>query len=130
MATARRHSFVAVVEDDASMRKAIESLLRSAGFKAVSFASAETFLASKEGRKARFLVLDLRLPGMSGLELHARLRKEGVEAPTVLVTGDRDINGELRAKALSAGVLAVLYKPFDADEFLRLVQDEFAKQSS
>ena len=128
MATARRHSFVAVVEDDASMRKAIESLLRSAGFKVASFASAETFLRSSSARKANFLVLDLRLPGLSGLELHARLRHEGVETPTVLVTGDRD-NGELRARALAAGVLAVLYKPFDADELLRLAQNAFARQS-
>lgn len=120
MASPKRTPFVAVVDDDAGMRNATRNLLHAAGFATTGYASAEAFLKSKRSRQAGFIVLDMQLPGMGGLELHAALRAEKLKIPTVLVTADHDKT--VRAEALAAGILAVLYKPFDADSLLRQVQ--------
>ncbi len=126
MATGKQ-SFVAVVDDDVSVREAIVALLNSAGFTTLGYPSAEAFLRSKRARKARCLLLDMRLPGKSGLQLHCQLREQGRDTPTFLLTADHDRDGRLRAQALDAGIVAVLYKPFDAEALVRLVKSAFEK---
>lgn len=115
-------SFVAVVDDDASVCKATQALLRSRGFTAVEYASAEAFLSSREGRRASCLVLDVHLPGLSGLQLQQQLRAEGVKIPAILVTGAPARGEQLRSSSLPEGVLALLDKPFDGDTLVRWVR--------
>lgn len=114
-------SVVAVVEDDVSVLKATQALLRSRGFTPLAYSSAEAFLDSSEGRQARCLVLDVHLPGLSGVQLQQQLRADGVEIPAIWVTGARARGEALRSQPLPAGVLAVLDKPFDGEELLRWV---------
>jgi FixJ family two-component response regulator len=117
-----KHQLVVIVDDDAAVREAIESLLNSAGFATVCYESAEAFLAARLDRKAGCLVLDLHLPGMSGLELYAAIRDEGLGTPVILLTATHDPDGELLAGALGSGIAGVLYKPFDGDALVSLVQ--------
>jgi len=130
MATGTRRPFVAVVDDDVGMREATEALLNSAGFRTSAYSSAEAFLRSRRARKADGLVLDMRLPGITGLQLYRKLREQGLAVPTVLLTADRDRGGRLHTEASAAGILAVLYKPYDGDTLVNLVQAAFEKQSS
>jgi FixJ family two-component response regulator len=123
MARAKRQFIVAVVDDDAGTREAIESLLNSAGFRTSGYGSAEMFLCSRSARSAGCLVLDLRLPGMSGLDLYRKLIEERISVPALLLTADNDHDGRLRAEALAAGMLGVLHKPFDGDALLHFVQE-------
>jgi FixJ family two-component response regulator len=122
MARRKRQFFVAVVEDDTGMREATEDLLRSNGFQTRGFSSAEQFLRSKQGFKAGCLVLDLRLSGMSGLELQRELQAKGLTIPAIFVTAEHDPGDLLQVTLLQAGAMAVLRKPFNSDELLRLVQ--------
>jgi FixJ family two-component response regulator len=123
MARSRKASFfVAVVDDDAGVRAGIESLLHSTGLRTRGFASAEAFLRFKEHAAAGCLILDMRLPGMSGLELHLQLQASGLEIPTIFVTAESNDNGELRARLERAGATAVLPKPCDSEELTRLVR--------
>jgi FixJ family two-component response regulator len=87
----------------------------------LAYSSAEAFLQSTEGRQARCLVLDVHLPGSSGVQLQQQLRAQGVEIPAILVTGDHGRGEELRNHPLPPGVVAVLDKPFDGDELSRWV---------
>ena len=119
-------SFVAVVDDDASVSKATQALLRSRGFTTVAYASAEAFLRSREGRQASCLVLDVHLPGLSGWQLQQQLRAEGVKIPVILVTGDRARGEPPGRHSLPEGVLAVLDKPFDGDTLVRWVRIAWA----
>jgi len=107
---------VSVVDDDESLRGAVKNLLTSNRIRVVTFESAEAFLASDALREAACLVLDLRLPAMSGLELLARLPKS---ISVVVLTAHDDI--EMRRRALGAGAVAFLTKPFRASEFLDIV---------
>jgi FixJ family two-component response regulator len=115
-------SFIAVVDDDESVCRATQALLRSRGFTALAYASAEVFLSSPEGRQADCLILDVHLPGLSGLQMHQQLRAEGLKIPAIVVTGGRARGEELRSHSLPEGVLAVLDKPFDGDTLLRWVE--------
>jgi FixJ family two-component response regulator len=114
--------FVAVVDDDAGVRAAIESLLHSTGLPTRGFASAEAFLRFKQHAAAGCLILDMRLPGMSGLELHRQLQASGLGIPTIFVTAESNDNGALRAQIERAGATAVLPKPCDSEELTRLVR--------
>ena len=111
---------VAIVDDDGSVRDTTKDLLDSAGLSAATFSSAESFLHSKETFAIRCLIADMRMPGMTGLELHGRLAAAGTPIPTVLITAYPD-EGE-RAHALKAGVICFLAKPFSADELLACVE--------
>jgi FixJ family two-component response regulator len=93
-----------------------------ARFRTRGFSSAELFLRSRGGREAACLVLDLRLPGMSGLELQRELCARDLAIPTIFATAEDDAGGQLYAQLLQAGAMAVLHKPFDAEQLLRLVQ--------
>src|SRR5437899_573785 len=94
-------SLIAVVDDDESVRLALASLLRSVGFMVLLFASAEEFLRGKNGQPIACLILDLRMPGMDGLQLQRRLRAEGGLVPTIFLTAHGDDHA--RAQALAGG---------------------------
>jgi FixJ family two-component response regulator len=126
MARRKRQFFVAVVDDDTAMRAATQDLLNAHGLRTRGFASAEQFLSSRDGCKAGCLVLDMRLPGMSGLELQRGLRVRGLAIPTIFATAEQDTAGQLQTQLLQAGAMAVLRKPFDPEELSRLVRTVFA----
>src|SRR6185369_11526316 len=107
---------VVVVDDDASVRRALSRLLRSAGCAVETFGTASEFLARPEAPVPSCLVLDVRLPGMSGLDLQARLATDHRELPIVFITGHG--SSKLRQRALNAGAVAVLDKPFDDQNLL------------
>ena len=111
----RNGFFVAIIDDDDLMRSALEGLLKEAGFTARTFASAEEFLSAGELRNAACLIADIRMPGMSGLDLQARLNVEGIRIPTIFITAHGD--ARMRMQALRAGAVEFLTKPFD-DEVL------------
>jgi len=101
---------IVVVDDDSSMSQAIERLLMSSGWKARSFASAEDLMVWDQRAGMAFLILDIQLPGMSGLDLHEHLASCGIRPPVVFITGyDRQI---FRQRAEQAGAVAYLAKPF------------------
>jgi len=113
---------IAIVDDQAALREATENLLKSAGLKAVSFASAEDFLQATPLDGAGCLILDVRLPGMSGLELQQRLAADGIHVPIVFITAQEDSDGQMRAQALRSGALAFLRKPFNDEDLLNAVR--------
>ncbi|MFT0858621.1 response regulator transcription factor [Ancylobacter sp. G4_0304] len=107
---------VAIVEDDASARAALASLIGAFGFEVCGFPDAASFLASRTAREAACLIADLRLPGLSGLALHYRLRAQGRHLPTILITAYPD--EATRAGALRAGVRGFLEKPVEPEALL------------
>jgi FixJ family two-component response regulator len=118
----RRSLYIAIVDDEPSLREAIKGLLGSAGFRALTFASAEEFLNSTERDQIAFLILDIRLPGMSGLDLQRHLAATGYDVPVAFVTSHDDRDGRVRAQALEAGAVALLPKPFSVEQLLTVVK--------
>ena len=116
-------SVIAVVDDDESVRMAVASLLRSVGFVVLRFASAEEFLRRSDVQSIACLILDVRMPGMDGLELQRHLRAGGWLVPTIFLTAHGDDRGQ--AEAFAGGAMAFLPKPFDADVLLSAVQSAF-----
>ena len=112
---------VAVVDDDISVRESLESLIRSVGLEVTLSASAEEFLSSRPPRPADCLVLDVRLPGMSGIELHRQLLAQKRGVPVIFVTA-HGTDDRAKSQAASDWTVAYLTKPFDEDEFLDAVQ--------
>jgi FixJ family two-component response regulator len=108
--------FVAIVDDDESIRVTTKDLLESAGLEAATFASAEEFLGSGLLSSVACTIADMRMPGMSGLAMHEHLAAAGIAIPTILVTAYPDES--VRLRSLKAGVLAYLTKPFDDDVLL------------
>jgi FixJ family two-component response regulator len=108
--------FIAVVDDDQSVRDAVTNLFRSMGFPAVAFASAEEFLNSGALDKTSCIVLDVQMPGMGGLSLQSHLAATGRQIPIVFVTGYPDAG--LRDKAMSLGAVCFLTKPFNEDDLV------------
>lgn len=115
---------ILVVEDDDSMRAAIERLLRAAGHETAAYATAEALLAADSGASAACVVSDLRLPAMSGLDLLSRLRERTWRVPLILITA-YDAPGR-REEALRCGASAYLVKPFPGAELLGAVRDAIA----
>ena len=111
---------VSVVDDDISIRRSLDRLIRSFGLDVELSASAEEFLTSAHPRKADCLVLDVRLPGMSGIELHRHLMADGCEVPVIFVTAHAS-DDRARADAASDYTVAYLTKPFGEEEFLDAV---------
>jgi FixJ family two-component response regulator len=114
--------FVAIVDDDANLCAAFADLLSSAGFAAEMFPSAEEFLQRARQEAIRCLVLDLGLPGMGGLQLLRHLRAKGWSTPIICITAQPDPDGKLAKQILEAGAQTILYKPFDSEELLDLLQ--------
>jgi FixJ family two-component response regulator len=120
MATERRPKMVAVVEDDESYRAALQRLLKSAGLSVLAFASAEDFLNSGQQRETGCLIADIRMPGMSGLDLQARLNTEQCPIPTIFITAHGE--EKMRLQAMRGGAVKFLAKPFDGAILLEAVR--------
>ena len=116
----RSSAIVAIVDDDDLMRMALQGLLKSAGFTARAFASAEEFLNADDHRQVACLIADIAMPGMSGLDLQARLIGEQVRIPTIFITAHGDTR--MRMQALRAGAVEFLAKPFDDEVLLDSVR--------
>src|SRR2546425_11331765 len=111
---------ISVVDDDGSLRRSLKNFLRSVGFRVETFASAEEFLTSAQRETTGCLVLDLRMTGMSGLDLLRHLAAAKVRVPAVVLTAHGD--EEIRQRCLGAGAVAFLDKPFRGDALLDAVQ--------
>src|ERR1700733_4536232 len=107
---------VYVVDDDEGIRKSLESLIRSVGLKVQTFESAQDFLAAKRQTGPGCLVLDVRLPGLSGLDLQSELARAEIETPIVFITGHGDI--PMSVRAMKAGAVEFLTKPFRDQDLL------------
>jgi FixJ family two-component response regulator len=116
---------VAIVDDDKSIRNAIQDLLKAAGFSTATFEDAESFLGSASRASAACVVADMRMPGMTGLELYQALLASGRGIPTVIITAHPE---ELtQARVRDAGITCYLTKPFAPDELLECVSEALAK---
>jgi len=111
---------ISIVDDDASVRQALDDLIGSAGLRTATFASAEEFLRSDRTQTTACLILDLRMPGMDGRELHEQLIREGYRIPVILLTAH--VDDTVRLWASRAGVAAFLRKPFDPEALLGAVK--------
>jgi two-component system, LuxR family, response regulator FixJ len=112
-------ALVAIVDDDLAVREAMSSLLRSAGYRCAIFDSAETFLATGSLRDVRCMLLDVRMPGMSGLDLHRMMRRMSCEIPVIYVSAAHDAGS--RERALAQGAVAFLTKAFADEDLLRAI---------
>ena len=113
-------SLVAIVDDDDSLREALQGLLKATGFPAQAFESAEAFLSSGKQQQTACLITDIRMPGMSGLELQAKLNADHFRIPIIFLTAHGD--ERMRMQALRAGAVEFLAKPFDAEALLENVR--------
>lgn len=111
---------VFIIDDDAGVREAIEELVESVGLHAEPFATAQEFLSRERRDGPSCLVLDVRLPGISGLELQHELRKVGVKIPIIFITGHADI--PMTVKAMKSGAVEFLTKPFRDQDLLDVIQ--------
>jgi FixJ family two-component response regulator len=121
-------AIVFVVDDDESVRESLESLIRSAGLRVSAFASAQEFLATPRADVTSCLVLDLRLPGQSGLELQKRMTELNIQIPIVFITGHGDIPTSVRA--IKAGALEFLTKPFRDRDLLDAIHQAIARHET
>src|SRR6195256_2844099 len=120
MTTQGKTQLVAIVDDDDLMRSALEGLLKAVGLPARAYASAEEFLKSGQQNQTACLIADIRMPGMSGLELQATLNAEQCRIPTIFITAHGD--ERMRMQALRAGAVEFLAKPFDNKALLESVR--------
>src|SRR5215813_381891 len=116
MSASAGRPLVCVIDDDSLVRESLEGLLRQDGFHVNTFESAESFLDRLRREPPACMIVDLTLPGMSGLDLHEELARTGMAVPTILVTAHGDIPTSVRA--MKAGVLDFLTKPFDDDDLI------------
>jgi FixJ family two-component response regulator len=112
---------ISVVDDDESVRGSLVLLLRSRGFTSQGYASGDEFLASAQGRASDCLVLDVRLKGMSGLDLQRRLCDDGLDLPIVFISAHRD--GASIRRAFAAGARGFLAKPFSEEALLGSIRE-------
>jgi FixJ family two-component response regulator len=115
-----RERLVSILDDDESVRRSVANLLLSVGFAVAAFDSAESFLQAGRSKGTRCLVLDLKMPGMDGLGLLARLREMGRHIPAVILTAHGD--DQVRERALRAGAVAFLDKPFGSAELIDAIR--------
>jgi len=118
---------VFIIDDDAGMRESIQDLVESVGLHAESFANAQEFLSSERSRGPSCLVLDVRLPGISGLDLQQELRRAGVRIPIIFITGHADI--PMTVKAMKSGAVEFLTKPFRDQDLLDVIQRALDRDS-
>jgi FixJ family two-component response regulator len=119
---------VFVVDDDSNIRASIQGLLKSAGLRAECFETAEQFLQRKPSQGPSCLILDVSLPGMSGLDFQQKLRDVGLQIPIIFVTGYGDI--PMTVKAMRSGAVEFLTKPFEDQALLDAVQQALARDSA
>jgi FixJ family two-component response regulator len=120
MTSEGRSPLVVIVDDDELRRRALDGLMKEAGFQALTFASAEEFLNSGEQERTACLIADIRMPGMSGLHLQSKLNEDRIRIPIIFITtlGDE----KMRMQALRAGAVEFLSQPFDVDALLDTVR--------
>lgn len=107
---AQDQPLISIIDDDDGLRTALTGLVRSLGYRAQGFASAEDFLAAGAAPKSACIVTDIQMPGISGIELKAQLAREGCVAPVIMITARTEAG--LQEKAIASGALCVLKKPF------------------
>jgi len=110
---------ISIVDDDDSIRNSLDNLIRSVGFHAQGFSSAEAFLSSNQAHDTACLILDMRLPGMNGLELQRQIVAANWRIPIIFITSHAD--GDAEARALDAGAVDYLYKPFREEQLLNAI---------
>jgi FixJ family two-component response regulator len=120
MPNGRRKNLVVIVDDDESVRSALQGLMKAVGLPARAFGSAEEFLKSGEQQETGCLIADIRMPGMSGLELQATLNADGCRIPIIFITAHGD--EKMRMQALRAGAVEFVAKPFDDDALVASVR--------
>jgi FixJ family two-component response regulator len=120
MASEESRRLIVIVDDDELIRDALNGLMKEAGFRALTFASAEEFLNSGQQERTACLIADIRMPGMSGLELQSRLNRDNLRIPIIFITAQGD--EKIRMQALRAGAVEFLAKPFDDDALLDSVR--------
>ncbi len=123
-----RKKQVYLVDDDAAVRHALGMFLEGAGFQVSEYASARDFLEACDSVQGGVLLLDQRMPGMSGMELQTRLAKLGVFLPIIFITGHGDI--QMSVAAMKAGAVDFLEKPFDNSELLQSIREALRKAAS
>jgi len=119
---------VFIVDDDLSVRRSTERLIRSAGFKVLTFTSAREFLASPRPEGPACLVLDVRMPGLSGMDLQRELVQSGIHIPIISITGHGDI--PMSVRAMKAGAVKFLTKPFRSRSLLDAVRAAIERDQS
>ncbi len=119
---------VFVVDDDEAVRESLGSLIRSAGLRVETFASAREFLARSRSDEPSCLVLDVRLPGLSGLDLQQRLTEINIETPIIFITGHGNI--PMSVRAMKAGAVEFLTKPFRDQDLLDAIQEAIQRDGS
>jgi len=117
---------ISIVDDDESVREATTGLMRSLGFAAQAYASAEQFLASDQVAGTACLIVDVNMPGTTGLELYSRLAALGQSIPTIVITAYPDES--TRARALNAGIVCYLCKPFGEAELRACICSALARE--
>jgi|SRR3984893_386879 len=120
MAIDEKNKLVAILDDDDSVRGALQGLLKAVGLPAQAFASAEEFLQSGQQRRTACVIADIRMLGMSGLELQVQLNAEHCRIPIIFITAHGDT--KMRMQALRAGAVEFLTKPFNDEALLESVQ--------
>jgi FixJ family two-component response regulator len=125
MSTDRGSSLLAIVDDDESVQSALRDLIESEGLSALCFGSAEEFLDSSVRHVASCLIVDIRMPGISGLELQTRLKTERCRIPIIFITGRGDI--PMTVRAMKGGAIDFLTKPVDSPALLKSVETAFAQ---
>jgi len=121
-------AIVFVVDDDLSVRQGLERLLRAVGWQVETFASAQEFLARRKENIPSCLVLDVRLPGLSGLDLQKRIMEANREIPIVFITGHKDVPTSVRA--MKAGAVEFLVKPFSEQDLLDAIEQAIKRDES
>jgi len=117
---------ISIVDDDDSLRNSLNNLIRSVGFRAQGFSSAEAFLNSNQLHDTACLILDVRMPGMSGLDLQRQMVADNSRIPIVFITSHGDDNA--RTRALEAGAVAFLYKPFREEALFKAIDSALNHQ--
>jgi FixJ family two-component response regulator len=110
---------ISIVDDDDAFRNSLDDLIQSIGFRTQGFASAEAFLSSSQARDTACLILDVRMPGMNGLDLQRRIVAASWRIPIIFITSHAD--DVARERALEAGAVAFLHKPFREEELLNAI---------
>ena len=120
MTSKSNSQLIAIVDDDRSVQYALKDLMESSGLTAQGFGSAEEFLEWNERHQAACLVVDVRMPGMSGLELQAKLRAKRSQIPIIFITAHGDAT--VKTQAMKAGAVEFLAKPFENEVLLETVR--------
>jgi FixJ family two-component response regulator len=123
MSVERTSQIIAIIDDDEAMQDSLRDLIEAAGLEARCFGSAEEFLESDLHRKAACLILDVRMPKMSGLQLQAKLKEEECNVPIIFITAHGD--ARMRIQAMREGAVEFLAKPFDHQLLLKRVRAAF-----